>query len=213
MTECSLRAPSQLKLPFCFHPAASYVNQTAYTNEWRPSETSYMWAQAISIITLTIASVAIAKEVFQLVQLPIGYLTNPENVIHLLVVVSVLIINLTHPRQCQCNELMDWERHLAAITIILGWGVMMMHIGRFPLFGLYIQMFATVAFNIAPVLLSYISLIIGFSVAMTLLFPDNKTLGHLSSSLLSTMVMMTGELEYKEYFDEQMLYPGSSHLV
>lgn len=34
-----------------------------------------------------------------------------------------------------------WQHHVAAIVIFLVWLELMMLVGRFPIFGLYVQMF------------------------------------------------------------------------
>lgn len=84
-----------------------------------------------------------------------------------------------------------------------------------PVFGLYVQMFQTVAANIAKFLLAYVCLIIGFSLGLAVLFPDKPALSHLPHSLLTTMVMMTGELEYVDYFygDTNLTYSGTTELI
>lgn len=79
--------------------------------------------------------------------------------------------------------------------------------------GLYVQMFTTVAANIARFLTAYLSLIIGFSLGFAVLYPKSKNLACLPFSLLTTFVMMTGELEYKDYFTEDMNFTWTTHLV
>jgi|688.fasta_scaffold339007_1 hypothetical protein len=63
-------------------------------------------------------------------------------------------------------------------------------------------MFATVAANIAKFLTAYMSLIIGFSLGLSVLYPDTESLASLPFSLVTTVVMMSGELEYSKYFYE-----------
>lgn len=38
----------------------------------------------------------------------------------------------------------EWQQHAAAIVIFLVWLELMMLVGRFPIFGLYVQMFTKV---------------------------------------------------------------------
>lgn len=38
---------------------------------------------------------------------------------------------------------MNWQHHVAAVVIFLAWLELMMLVGRFPIFGLYVQMFTT----------------------------------------------------------------------
>lgn len=37
----------------------------------------------------------------------------------------------------------EWQFHVAGIVIFLVWLELMMLVGRFPIFGLYVQMFTT----------------------------------------------------------------------
>ncbi len=77
-------------------------------------------------------------------------------------------------------------------------------------------MFTTVAANIAKFLTAYLSLIIGFSLGFAVLRPRTQALAKLPFSLLTTFVMMTGELEYKDYFTDdngELKYTGTTHLV
>ena len=75
------------------------------------------------------------------------------------------------------------------------------------------QMFTTVAANIAKFLTAYLSLIIGFSLGFAILYPKTKNLADLPFSLLTTFVMMTGELEYQENFTDNLQFSWTTHFV
>ena len=166
-----------------------------------------LWTRMFSFITLFVMCLSAIKEVFQLIHSPLEYLKSVENVTQLSLLIGVLLINVPS---------MDhsiWQRHVAALIIVIAWTTMMMHMGRFPFFGLYIQMFTTVAANISTFMLTYLCLIIGFSLSIALLFPNKEALSSLPFSFLATLVMMTGELEYKEHFDNDLIFPGTTHLM
>lgn len=76
-------------------------------------------------------------------------------------------------------------------------------------------MFTTVAANIAKFLAAYMSLIVGFSLGLSVLYPDTESLAKLPYSLVTTIVMMTGELEYSKYFyeDHKPTYPITTLIV
>lgn len=76
-------------------------------------------------------------------------------------------------------------------------------------------MFTTVAANIAKFLTAYMSLIIGFSLGLSVLYPETESLARLPYSLVTTVVMMTGELEYSKYFydDYRPTYPITTLIV
>lgn len=98
------------------------------------------------------------------------------------------------------------------------WLELMMLVGRFPIFGLYVQMFTTVAKNFSKFLLAYCCLLMGFALSFTVLFSNYKAFKNVSSSVLKTVVMMLGELEFENIlYDEDKdelvgsLYPITSH--
>jgi hypothetical protein len=56
--------------------------------------------------------------------------------------------------------------------VFLVWLELMMLVGRFPIFGLYVQMFTKVAVNFAKFLLAYSCLILAFALSFCILFPN-----------------------------------------
>ncbi|KAF9796715.1 hypothetical protein SFRURICE_008125 [Spodoptera frugiperda] len=108
----------------------------------------------------------------------------------------------------------SWQHDIAAITIFFCWLELMMIIGRFPTFGLYVQMFTTVTVNFATFLLAYSCLLIAFGLAFSVLF-SNYAPFKLPASLVKTVMMMSGELEYEDIFysnnTTQSDYPATAH--
>lgn len=107
----------------------------------------------------------------------------------------------------------DWQHHAAAVVIFLVWLELMMLVGRFPIFGLYVQMFTKVAANFAKFLMAYICLIVAFALSFCVLFPNYRPFS-VPISLLKTIVMMSGELEFENIFygDEEPKYP-TAHIM
>lgn len=76
---------------------------------------------------------------------------------------------------------MDYERvpeykyHLGAIVIFLVWLELMMIIGRFPIFGIYVEMFTKVAMDFLKFLGAYCCLIIAFALSFRILFTYHRT--------------------------------------
>lgn len=50
--------------------------------------------------------------------------------------------NETHPK-VTCGQTARWQHDVATVTIFIAWLELMMILGRFPTFGLYVQMFNT----------------------------------------------------------------------
>lgn len=110
----------------------------------------------------------------------------------------------------------SWQHHVAAIGIFVTWLELMILVGRFPTFGLYIQMFTTVAFNFSKLFLAYLPLLVGFSLSFGVLFSNYKSFKSLIWGLLKTFIMMSGELEFEDIFyddDAKIIYPGTAHIM
>lgn len=91
----------------------------------------------------------------------------------------------------------------------------MMIVGRFPIFGLYVQMFTKVAKNFAKFLLAYCCLLIAFGLSFGVLFNSYPAFKSVPWTLLKTITMMSGELEFEDIFygDVDIQFPGTSHAL
>ncbi|GBP04056.1 Transient receptor potential channel pyrexia [Eumeta japonica] len=111
----------------------------------------------------------------------------------------------------------NWQHDVAAITVFFCWLELMFIIGRFPTFGMYVQMFTTVTFNFATFLMAYSCLLMAFGLAFSVLF-SNYPAFHLPASVVKTVMMMSGELEYEDIFynndtNSQLQYPVTAHVM
>lgn len=89
-----------------------------------------------------------------------------------------------------------------------------MIVGRFPIFGLYVQMFTKVAVNFAKFLLAYCCLLIAFGLSFGVLFSSYPAFKSIFWTILKTITMMSGELEFEDIFYDENIpiqYPVTSH--
>lgn len=110
----------------------------------------------------------------------------------------------------------EWQYHVAAIVIFLVWLELMMIVGRFPMFGLYVQMFTKVAVNFAKFLLAYCCLLIAFGLSFGVLFNSYPAFKRFHWILLKTITMMSGELEFEDIFYAEkypIQFPGTAHVM
>lgn len=94
-----------------------------------------------------------------------------------------------------------WFRHIAAFAVLLSWTLLMFILGRFPSVGYFALMFSTVLRNVLKVLLFFACLVIGFALSFCIQFSDP----HFADpwkAFVRTTVMLMGEFEYKELFEE-----------
>ncbi|XP_012243698.1 transient receptor potential channel pyrexia-like isoform X2 [Bombus impatiens] len=148
----------------------------------------------VLIFTITIAG----KEFFQMAHGMCSYIKRWENWLQWSVVLlSSIVLNM--PKHCPGWQCHGWQHHIAAVSILLIWIVLMMVVGKFPMFGLYIQMFTQVSINFFKFLGAYIFLIIGFSLGFNVLL-KNDSFKYPLIALLKSIVMMSGELEFEDIF-------------
>ncbi|KAF7399198.1 hypothetical protein HZH68_007790 [Vespula germanica] len=157
---------------------------------------------------LSYTCILITKELFQIAHDVCSYVKRWENWLQWCVILTSCLVLI--------NPINNWQHHIAALGILLIWIELMIVVGRFPMFGLYIQMFTQVAINFFKFLGAYICLIIGFSLGFCVLHKNYKSFANPLVGLLKTIIMMSGELEFEDvYFNDntKVLYAGTSHLM
>lgn len=182
---------------------------------------TYLWgwrrtSEALSWPVLAVTCVHVCKELFQLAHGVGVYLRRWENWLQWAAVTTTWAVAVT-PLPAACSDgSAQWQHHVAAFGILLVWTELMMVVGRFPMFGLYVQMFTQVACNFFKFLGAYLCLIVGFSLGFTVLHRNYKSFANPLVGLLKTIIMMSGELEFEDvFYDEEapLLYPGSAHIM
>ncbi|XP_063985530.1 transient receptor potential channel pyrexia-like [Diachasmimorpha longicaudata] len=180
----------------------SYTLVTYVYESYHVMRKILFWPVVIFTIMLVV------KEVFQLAHGISIYVRRWENWLQWSITVLTSLILIT--------PIEEWQYHVVAIDILLVWIELMVVLGRFPTFGVYIQMFAQVAINFFQFIGAYISLIIGFALGFTILHKDYKSFRNPLLGLLKTIIMMSGELEFEDVFyddDVPLKFPWTSHLM
>ncbi len=109
-----------------------------------------------------------------------------------------------------------WQHHAAAIGVFLVWGELMLMIGRLPTFGIYVQMFTTVAKNFSKFLAAYFCLLVAFALSFSVLFPNYQSFNvNPPAAIVKTLVMMAGEIEYENFIYENgnAIYDVTGHVM
>ena len=183
---------------------AMFTSYIAFTFFWKIKRMSNIFLWPVIIFTVILA----CKEIFQLAHGVCIYAKGWENGLQWSVIVTSAIV------LCQVPE--GWLHHVAALGVLLVWVELMIVVGRFPMFGIYVQMFTQVAINFFKFLGAYMCLIIGFSLGFSVLLDNYKSFENPLVGLLKTIIMMSGELEFEDVFfdkDAPILYPGTTHLM
>ena len=93
-------------------------------------------------------------------------------------------------------------RYAAAISSFFTWMEFMMLLSRFPSLGTYVLMFTRVSKSIIKFMLAFSSLLIGFALSFMVLFYESPTFKNFPSSLIKTLMMMIGEIEYGQLYND-----------
>nr|XP_021194828.2 transient receptor potential channel pyrexia isoform X1 [Helicoverpa armigera] len=107
---------------------------------------------------------------------------------------TVVVVNLNDD---------EWPRHVATVALLLSWLEMMFLLSRFPNWGYYVLMFGKVASNVVKILLTFMFLVIGFSLSFMIQFRSQMPFDGPWAALVKTIVMMTSEFDYVSLFDEE----------
>ncbi|XP_043070539.1 transient receptor potential channel pyrexia isoform X2 [Drosophila grimshawi] len=174
----------------------------------------YVMTTGYFVLVLNI--VLLGKELFQMAHGLHGYAKYWENWLQWLIVFGVLLC--VTPEVLWTGNLLTvpmWQHHVAAVVILLVWLELMMLVGRFPIFGVYVQMFTKVAVNFGKFLLAYICLLIAFGLSFAVLFNDYPAFQNITWSVLKSFTMMSGELEFEDIFygDYAVKFPVTSHII
>lgn len=181
------------------------------------------WA-TLCVWALLLAStgVLLAKETFQVMHSQRAYFANWENWVQLGIIVNVVLVSFHRDPSPALEEgrfavlVERWQHHAAAVGVFLVWSELMLMIGRLPTFGIYVQMFTTVAKNFAKFLAAYFCLLVAFALSFCVLFPNYQSFNvAVPAAIVKTLVMMAGEIEYENiiYENGRALFGFTGHAM
>ncbi|KAJ3647655.1 hypothetical protein Zmor_019520 [Zophobas morio] len=142
----------------------------------------------------------LGKEMFQICHSWRIYIKQWENWLQWLIIITVFCCVQPRHHMNVRTSVDNWQHHVAAIGIFFAWLELMMIVGRFPIFGLYIQMFTTVSVNFVKFVAAYFCLLLAFALSFGVLFANYKSFKDLKWVIIKVLVMMSGELEYEDIF-------------
>ncbi|XP_020801629.1 transient receptor potential channel pyrexia isoform X1 [Drosophila serrata] len=174
------------------------------------------YVSTIGYLVIILNLILLGKEVFQMAHGLHGYAKYWENWLQWTIVFGVLLC--VSPKILQTGDLLAvpvWQHHVAAVVILLVWLELMMLVGRFPIFGVYVQMFTKVAVNFGKFLLAYICLLVAFGLSFAVLFNDYPAFENITWTFLKSITMMSGELEFEDIFygDYAVKFPVTAHII
>lgn len=103
------------------------------------------------------------------------------------------------------------QQGISAWLILFSWAEFVLILGRLPTLAVYITMFTTVTLNFLKFILMFSSIIFAFTLSFFLVFQIDENFATYPKTLLKTLAMSTGEIEYTDL--PLTTFPVSSHLL
>ncbi|XP_028392143.1 transient receptor potential cation channel subfamily A member 1-like isoform X2 [Dendronephthya gigantea] len=159
---------------------------------------------ALSVIILILCGFHLLKEISQMIAYGKEYMRDLENIFELTIFICAMIYVVPGG-----DKKTDGQIVAGAISIFLAWVNFSQFLRTLFNFGVYIFMAIKVFGTVCMVLPMVILILVGFSLSFSLIMHQDSGFNDVPTSFLTTLVMMTGELDYRDTF----LASGSLHAL
>ena len=146
----------------------------------------------------------IVKEVTQFHHLKFQYVRSIEGLLNIGTILSFVLVSF-HQDPISRNwstdppEFSRWQYEICGCALFLTWFLLMLLFGRFPKFGIYLEIFKKVFWTFVKFFFSFLSLIFAFATSFFILFQNHRSFAKIDLSIfVKILVMMMGELEYDD---------------
>ena len=99
-----------------------------------------------------------------------------------------------------------WQHSCGSSAVLLSWFVYLLFIRQMPKFGMYILMFAHILKTFMEFLFILLIFLFGFALTFMMLLGNQVPFHSVPKSLVSTLVMMIGEMDYGDKFFGDVTY-------
>ncbi|XP_065057285.1 transient receptor potential cation channel subfamily A member 1 homolog isoform X1 [Rhopilema esculentum] len=170
----------------------------------------------IRIGTVVIVGLALLHLIFELVQLIaqkldyISFENAIEILVYLLAIVNVSDDVISLPVTLSCTV---YQQSIGSYAVFLSWINLILFLRKVPKFGIYIVMFGFVVNTFLEFFLVFVLLIVAFALGFYILFADAPDIGTFQTpwkSIVKTLVMMSGELDFGSIFDGSQKPPPAA---
>ena len=120
-------------------------------------------------LLLVYCGVRSVTEFLQLIQRRLDYLTEPENYLEILLIISTIIVAIAGQAQnCFCLSGFSWQ--FGTLAVFLGWIDLVQYLKKLPLTGIPINMLQSVVLTFLKLIYLPMILIIAFAIPFYMLF-------------------------------------------
>ncbi|XP_042877569.1 transient receptor potential cation channel subfamily A member 1 homolog [Penaeus japonicus] len=163
-------------------------------------------------IIIALAVVEMLKEVSQIYQALLAYLTL-ENLLEWICYITAVIFVMDF---ANCPIKQEWQWQVGATSIFLAWINFLLFIRVFPFFGIYVIMFTEVFTTFSSFFVVFFLFIIAFALGFYTVLGTQFAFRSPSHSLLRTFVMMIGEINFVDVFSnnaDPLEYPEVTYAL
>lgn len=165
---------------------------------------------SLAAICFLLAVIQLLKEVTQMVTIRLEYFFDLENYVEIILYISSILFTLpflldqhhcgnTVPANYKEIDQIKWQA--GAVCIFLAWSNLLLHLKRFPFFGLVVVMFIEVLRTIVSVLAVFSIVIIAFGLSFHTLLKPVSEFALVEKSLVKVIAMVVGEFDYSSAFN------------
>eukprot|EP00054_Salpingoeca_dolichothecata_P018052 m.110188 g.110188 ORF g.110188 m.110188 type:complete len:1047 (-) comp22707_c2_seq2:318-3458(-) len=164
------------------------------------NENLSLGSRAAQLLVVIFSVFRLVVEVLQLANEKLRYFYDFLNYVEWILFVLSLCFMLPFNEDKSVSQ---WT--CGAFAVFLGWINLIMFVRIFNTFGIYVLMFQETLKTALQVLGVFSLFVVGFAFSFYILLQDSYHFGQVGRSLMKTFVMMTGEFEYADYFEQQRL--------
>ncbi|XP_076357640.1 transient receptor potential cation channel subfamily A member 1 homolog isoform X2 [Tachypleus tridentatus] len=164
--------------------------------------TQTLFARIGKFIIYIMAIIHLFKEVFQMYEKRHAYFTV-ENLIEWCCYISALLFVFDFTSCSQTTGIrLVWQWQLGALSVFLAWMILVLFIRKFPVLGIYVNMFTDILRTFSKFFIVFFFFIVAFAFGFYALLQNQDPFENIGESILKTSVMMIGELEFDSIFND-----------
>ncbi|XP_065890705.1 transient receptor potential cation channel subfamily A member 1 homolog isoform X2 [Dysidea avara] len=166
------------------------------------SDSDQAYLRFSSVVLLVFCAIRAVLETFQLITRRLQYLVEPENYMEILMIICTTVFALAgHAGECFCLVSATWQ--IGALAVFLAWIDLVVFLKKLALTGVQINMLQNVVLTFLKLVYLPAILIVSFALPFYMLFAMQEVTTPYNTpaySLMRSLVMTTGELDYSDTF-------------
>uniref|UniRef100_H2Y8X8 Ion transport domain-containing protein n=1 Tax=Ciona savignyi TaxID=51511 RepID=H2Y8X8_CIOSA len=139
------------------------------------------------------------KQLFQFASHRLNYL-DATNLIEVTLYITSLLLCIDFYNYTDTGLRQEWQQEMGAFTIFLSWMGLLLFIQKIPRLGIFVVMFTDILKTFSQFFVVFVFFIFGFALSFTVLLGNQNLFANWYTTLVTTTVMMIGELSYGDIF-------------